>query len=113
MENSNEKRRGTKPYTVIAEASERDELTVVDMVDNRSSGIKYPMVTSQALVLYSESHLSDFEKIEIAEFENIFYLSPNSLKIQPTNAERLNNNGFDDAEGYYNFIKGDHLGYRF
>jgi hypothetical protein len=34
-------------------------------------------------------------------------------KYQATKLERLVNNGFDDAEGYYRLKQGDQIGYRF
>lgn len=85
---------------IIPEAPEREELTVQDMVENKDSGILYPLKPKEALDSYS-SYLTDFEKTEILEFEDIFYLSPTTSKYQPTKSERLINNGFDDNDGYY------------
>lgn len=41
------------------------------------------------------------------EFETIYYLSYTDNKIKATKAERLNNNGFDDSDGYYKLVIGD------
>jgi len=60
-----------------------------------------------------ETYLTDYEKTEIKEFENIYYLSPKEMKYNASKAERLINNGFDDNDGYYRLQKGDHLGYRY
>jgi len=38
---------------------------------------------------------------EIDEFEQVFFVSDNLTKYQPTKLERLVNNGYDDDEGYY------------
>jgi dual specificity tyrosine-phosphorylation-regulated kinase 2/3/4 len=57
--------------------------------------------------------LTDFEQGEVDEFDKIYYLCENSLKVKPTKLERLVNNGFDDEEGYYRVQKGDHIAYRF
>lgn len=49
----------------------------------------------------ADTFLTDFEKTEIDEYENIYFLCENEKKIQPSKLERLVNNGFDDEEGYY------------
>ena len=72
-----------KNSLVIPEASERDELTVQDMVETRD-GIKYPLTSEEAISSHGD-YLTDFEKTEVKEFDNIFYLSPQSAKYQPTN----------------------------
>lgn len=40
-------------------------------------------------------------------------MAPMKNKYQATKLERLVNNGFDDAEGYYRLKPGDQIGYRF
>jgi hypothetical protein len=45
--------------------------------------------------------LTEYEKNEIDEYQEIYYLCENELKLKPTKLERLVNNGFDDDEGYY------------
>lgn len=57
--------------------------------------------------LVSDEFLSVFERTEVQEFEEVWFLAPVSLKYQPTKLERLVNNGFDDQEGYYKFQQGD------
>ena len=61
----------------------------------------------------ANTHLTNFEKSEIEEFENIYYVCKNETKIVPTKLERLVNNGFDDEEGYYRIQKDDHIAYRY
>lgn len=51
--------------------------------------------------MLTEELLTNFEKSEIIEYEEIWHLAPNKVKYQPTKLERLVNNGFDDQEGYY------------
>ena len=34
-------------------------------------------------------------------------------KIHPPQAERIVNNGYDDADGYYRISKNDQIGFRF
>lgn len=49
----------------------------------------------------SDDLLTQFERTEIEEFEEVWYLAPQANKYLPTKLERLVNNGFDDQEGYY------------
>ena len=60
-----------------------------------------------------EDLLTQFEKTEIEEFEEVWFLAPSKNKYQATKLERLVNNGFDDSEGYYRLKVGDQIGYRF
>ena len=97
--------------SVIPEASERDELTV-----NETSNMKleFPITPTQARVDHiAEKYLTDFEKNEIEEYDQLFYICENEYKIKASNMERLINNGFDDEEGYYRIQKGDHIAFRF
>lgn len=97
--------------SVIPEASERDELTV-----NETSNMKieFPITPQQAKAEnISEKYLTDFEKTEIEEYDQIYYLCENEFKIKASNMQRLVNNGFDDEEGYYRIQKGDHIAFRF
>lgn len=97
--------------SIIPEAPERDELTVNEAVRQT---IEYPIDSSTAKhEKIASKYLTDFERTEVDEYENIFYLAENSAKIKPTKLERLVNNGFDDEEGYYRVQKGDHIAYRF
>jgi len=61
----------------------------------------------------AEKYLSDFERTEVDEYEQIYYLCENDKKLQPTKLERLVNNGYDDEEGYYRIKTLDHIAYRY
>ena len=61
----------------------------------------------------SKEFLSIHELTEVQEYDEVYYLAKADKKYQPTKKERLVNNGFDDAEGYYRIVKGDQIGYRF
>ena len=50
---------------------------------------------------YKAKFLTEFEETEINEYDLIYYMANNDLKVNPTKSERLQNNGYDDAEGYY------------
>lgn len=95
---------------IIEEASERDELTVQEMIDNK---IEFPLLPKDAISMHSADYLTEFEQTEIMEHEKVFYMSFKDKKLNPTKAERLVNNGFDDNDGYYKIVIGDQLGYRF
>jgi hypothetical protein len=84
---------------VIPEASEREELTVNEVTHQT---IEYPIDSTTAKrEKIASKYLTDFERTEIDEYEQIYYLADNPSKIKPTKLERLVNNGFDDEEGYY------------
>lgn len=61
----------------------------------------------------SEDLLTNFEKTEIPEYDEVWYLARNDQKYQATKLERLVNNGYDDSEGYYRLQRGDQIAYRF
>jgi hypothetical protein len=85
--------------SVIPEASERDELTVNEAVHQT---IEFPIEPSTAKKeKVASKYLTDFERTEVDEYEQLYYLAENSAKIKATKLERLVNNGFDDEEGYY------------
>ena len=57
-------------------------------------------------------NLSDYEKGEILDYHNIYFLGlkADKLKATPNNA---NNYGFDDDRGDYKAVFNDHIGYRY
>ena len=61
----------------------------------------------------AKKYLSIHEMTEVAEYDEIYYLAKHDQKYAPTKLERLVNNGFDDAEGYYRIVSGDQISYRF
>jgi hypothetical protein len=61
------------------------------------------MSGTQAKQLAADELLTAFERTEIEEYEEVWFLAPKEKKYQPTKLERLVNNGFDDNEGYYRF----------
>lgn len=60
-----------------------------------------------------EDYLTSYERTEVEEFDEVWFLAPQKNKYQATKLERLVNNGFDDNEGYYRFSKGDQIAYRY
>lgn len=69
--------------------------------------------TELKLLPASVQYLSNVEKTEIEEFEDVFYLANENQKYKPSKLERLVNNGFDDKDGYYNIVSGDQIAFRF
>ena len=85
--------------SIIPEAPERDELTVNDAIRQT---IDFPIDSTTAKKeKIALKYLTDFERTEIDEYDNIYFLAENPTKIKATKLERLVNNGFDDEEGYY------------
>lgn len=79
----------------------------------KSAGLKYPMSGFQAGNKVPDTHLTAFERTEVDEFEEVWFVAPDDKKYKPTKLERLVNNGFDDDEGYYRFQEGDQIAYRY
>ena len=80
----------------------------------RFSGIipNAPISTNEAIDKYS-SLLTNYERTEILNYAEIFYLGLPEKKIRPTNVCGLNNHGYDDDEKHYKAIIGDHIAYRY
>lgn len=73
----------------------------------------FPCKGSEVKTLFPEELLTPYERNEVEEFEEVWYLASKEKKYQPTKLERLVNNGFDDEEGYYRLKEGDQIGYRY
>ncbi len=56
----------------------------------------FPCKGSDVKSLFSEDILTSFERAEVEEFEEVWYLASKEKKYIPTKLERLVNNGFDD-----------------
>lgn len=63
--------------------------------------------------MVSDEYLSAFERTEVDEFEEVWFMAPAANKYAATKLERLVNNGFDDSEGYYRYKAGDQIGFRY
>ena len=61
--------------------------------------LKFPSKGCLAGKILTDEYLTDFERTEIEDFENVWFVS--KKKYQPTKREQLINHGFDDEEGYY------------
>ncbi|CAH7688229.1 CMGC/DYRK/DYRK2 protein kinase [Phakopsora pachyrhizi] len=79
------------------------------------------MTNQEALKLY-KSYLSDYEKGEILEYQEIYYVGAESEKkmcqgisstLDPRTGEKIFNYGYDDERGDYQIVKNDHLCFRY
>ncbi len=71
------------------------------------------MTVRQCLKQYARTGLlTDFEKTEILDFQTIYTIGMGSKKIQGKPGSKYNY-GYDDDQGDYRVVPGDHLGYRF
>lgn len=101
--------------------SPKSKLPPVELRTNRSpAGVPKPSTSFEALKLPTsprlaldlfEDQLSRHEKVEINSYSQVYYLGLKANKIKPDAA--LPNSGYDDEEGFYNFVQGDQLAYRF
>ena len=58
------------------------------------------------------ANLSDYEKGEILDYKEIYFLGLNSPKIKGSPL-LPHNYGFDDDRGDYNVVMKDHMAYRY
>lgn len=70
------------------------------------------MSPTDAIRFYG-SLLSEFEKTEILEYPTIYFVgNPTAPKIQGSPHLEFNF-GYDDENGDYKIVTGDHIGYRY
>lgn len=56
--------------------------------------------------------LTEFEKSEILEYKQIYFVGPNAKKVNGDPSKEFNS-GYDDDRGDYNVVIGDHIAYRY
>jgi len=72
----------------------------------------FPMDNKQAITAFPQS-LTEFEKSEILDFEQIYTIGAKGVKkTQGLKDNKDCNHNYDDKEGDYKVVMGDHLGYR-
>jgi dual specificity tyrosine-phosphorylation-regulated kinase 2/3/4 len=69
------------------------------------------MRPGKALKLFM-NQLSNYERGEILDYQDIYFLGLTSEKVHGSPKEEFNY-GFDDDKGDYNVILKDHIGYRY
>ena len=73
--------------------------------------VTYPMSSRQALQLFQNTGMTDYEKIEVQNYQEIYFVGIDAPKIKATSL--LGHNfGFDDERGDYQVVTKDHLAYR-
>ncbi|CAD2215663.1 dual-specificity tyrosine-(Y)-phosphorylation regulated kinase [Angomonas deanei] len=70
-----------------------------------------PIPLAKVLSVYGNI-LTEYEKQEIKQFNEIFYVGQNCKNKVPAPCSGMNN-GYDKAEGEYNILIGDHIAYRY
>ncbi|KFO19638.1 Dual specificity tyrosine-phosphorylation-regulated kinase 3 [Fukomys damarensis] len=70
-----------------------------------------PLTPEQALKQYKH-HLTAYEKLEIVNYPEIYFVGPNAKKRHGV-IGGPNNGGYDDADGAYIHVPRDHLAYRY
>ena len=69
------------------------------------------MKPSKALKLFL-NQLTDYEKGEILDYQEIYYIGLTAQKIHGTPKNEFNY-GYDDEKGDYKVVMQDHIGYRY
>ncbi len=73
--------------------------------------VKFPMKPSKALKLFL-NQLSDYEKGEMLDYQEVYFLGLQAQKIHGTPKNEFNY-GFDDDKGDFKVVLNDHIGYRY
>lgn len=68
--------------------------------------------SADAVSLYGR-YLSPYEKEEIREYDQVYFVGPNCDKKPATKENTTNNHGFDDERGDYLLVPHDHIMYRY
>lgn len=72
----------------------------------------FPMSGRQAVQIFGSQGMTDYEKIEVRNYSEVYFVGLNAPKIK---GSTLNNHnfGYDDERGDYQVIMKDHLAYRY
>ncbi|CAJ0648094.1 16542_t:CDS:10 [Entrophospora sp. SA101] len=74
--------------------------------------LSIPMKPQEALKTYAP-YLSLYERTEIMDFPEVYFVGPNAAKAAASPELKGCNYGFDDERGDYKVVMGDHLCFRF
>jgi dual specificity tyrosine-phosphorylation-regulated kinase 2/3/4 len=69
------------------------------------------MTSPKAVLKLFKNELTELERAEILDYQDIYYFGKIANKVKPKIAAI--NNGFDDQRGDYLMIAGDHIAYRY
>ena len=70
-----------------------------------------PQMTARIALAYFKNDLNDYERAEILDYTDVYYLGALSSKVKLNPAGI--NYGFDDERGDYLLVAGDHIAYRY
>ncbi|KAM4861271.1 dual specificity tyrosine-phosphorylation-regulated kinase 3 [Thomomys bottae] len=98
------------PLTSQGKSSESFH-TVKPNSSSKTLKVSVPLTPEQALKQYRH-HLTAYEKAEIINYPEIYFVGPNAKKRQGV-VGAPNNGGYDDEEGAYIHVPRDHLAYRY
>eukprot|EP00759_Apiculatamorpha_spiralis_P040856 PhF_6_TR39655/c1_g1_i1/m.58840 len=71
-------------------------------------------VSAAQCLRHFSKYLTDFEQGEVLQYPVVYCLGcPVHEKVRGSIGQPKNNNGYDDDRGDYQYVLGDHLGYRF
>ncbi|RUS22862.1 hypothetical protein BC937DRAFT_86229 [Endogone sp. FLAS-F59071] len=90
----------------------KDKDASKDKLRDKDGGLRVAMGPQAALKLYV-LHLSLYERGEILDYPQIYFVGQHAQKKPATPEQTTNNFGFDDERGDYNIIMQDHLCYRY
>ncbi|KAJ3821034.1 hypothetical protein F5878DRAFT_606753 [Lentinula raphanica] len=72
-----------------------------------------PMSAAAVLKSNQSHYLCDFERTEIQDYPNVYYIGAGSKKHYASPEHTTNNYGYDDDRGDYQIVNHDHLAYRY
>ncbi|KAJ0403796.1 hypothetical protein ATCC90586_003788 [Pythium insidiosum] len=125
-----------QPLAPAASASRSVAATPVDEPAEPSPSLASPPYSWRHTLKHLSAELSEFEKLEVTRYQEVFFVSSAAVKrrrhrgkILPPEAVadadasfassgnssnvELHNDGFDDERGDYLMVAGDHLAYRY
>ncbi len=71
----------------------------------------YPISPTKAIKLFM-NQLTDYEMGEILDYQQVYFLGLEAMKIKGSPANEFNY-GYDDERGDYKTVKHDHISYRY
>jgi dual specificity tyrosine-phosphorylation-regulated kinase 2/3/4 len=72
--------------------------------------VVYPITPAKALKLVI-NHLTDYEKGEILDYKQVYFLGIGAKKVKGSPLQNYNC-GYDDERGDYRVVLKDHIGFR-
>ncbi|XP_051854461.1 dual specificity tyrosine-phosphorylation-regulated kinase 3 [Antechinus flavipes] len=97
--------------STISQGKSSDSLNTVKSGSSSKALKVVPLTPEQALKQYKH-HLTPYEKLEIINYPEVYFVGPNAKKRHGVMGGP-NNGGYDDAEGGYIHVPRDHLAYRY